>query len=81
MQQSLDDRIRAHVLTHGGSAQRAQAASHVNADPAPASCLVRRLLDLWSWGVLSASVVQSLAETAEVDGLKHADVLKLSKIG
>ena len=45
------------------------------------SKLASELLSLWSWGQLSAPVVQKLADAASADGLDHPQIDKLAKIG
>ena len=45
------------------------------------SVLAQRLLQLWSWGLLSAPLVQWLAEGAVKDGSTHTDMEQLSRVG
>ena len=45
------------------------------------SQLLDRILQMWSWGFLSAPTVQHIVEGAVLDGLNHPAIVALSKIG
>ena len=45
------------------------------------SKLASELLALWSWGGMSAPLVQKLAAAAHSDGLMHPEIVKISNIG
>eukprot|EP00969_Alexandrium_andersonii_P031097 1357461-Alexandrium_andersonii.AAC.1 len=67
----------------GGYRQRAARAAqlHQAEHPPRQSKLARKLLDRWSWGLLSAPMVQELASCAVEDGAQGEDLLVLSKLG
>ena len=64
----------------GGNNQKLAQLKEEEGDTGP-SQLAAHLLGLWSWGNMSAPLVQALALSAVKDGLQHPDVVKLSKIG
>eukprot|EP00969_Alexandrium_andersonii_P028234 1231966-Alexandrium_andersonii.AAC.1 len=45
------------------------------------SHLARALLNMHDWGHITATRVQSLAQAAMEDGLKHRSVVRLAKLG
>ena len=45
------------------------------------SNMVERLLELWSWGYISAPTAQYLAEGAAMDGSTHPEILQLARAG
>ena len=66
----------------GGYHQRlAQARAQEQRAPAAKSKLALELLNLWSWGTMSAPLVQRLASAAAEDGLSHPQITKMAKIG
>ena len=65
----------------GGSSQRL---SQLKAQDQPGpqeSKLASQLMTLWSWGTLSAPLVQTLADAAHQDGLTHPDVVRMAMLG
>lgn len=83
---SLDDVLGTWAESHGGSHQRLRAAGIVGRAPPsqpkrPDSSLAARLVELNSWGLMSASEVQDLAMSAQQDGCDHPEVLALARIG
>ena len=79
-QQVLD-----HCLSRGGTQQRLAAAASSSRDPgakpSTQSVLADRLLNLFGWGLISASTVQWLAAGAVDDGLHVGEVEKLASLG
>ena len=65
---------------HGGYGQRMAQMEEEEEKP-DQSHLASKLMGLWSWGQMSAPLVQALAKAACDDGLQHPHVVKLSKIG
>lgn len=45
------------------------------------SSLVELLVTMWSWGDMSATTVQKIARAAKDDGLDHAHVDQLARLG
>ena len=76
-------RKRYRVEPRGGQVQKARWATEqaelVNLSPK--SELAELLVDRWAWGALSTPVVQQIAAAAVADGVSHADVVFLSKLG
>ena len=64
----------------GGSNQRLAQLKAAEKKPVK-SKLADELMSLWSWGTMSAPLVQSLAQAACEDGLSHPQILKMAKIG
>jgi len=80
--------LQAWGVQHGGSRQRAAAAETLGfrglstgAEGPRASVLAASLMERFGWGQLSAPAVQEFADAARRDGLDHAEVTALSKIG
>eukprot|EP00969_Alexandrium_andersonii_P112856 4988313-Alexandrium_andersonii.AAC.1 len=46
-------------------------ASHHGSGALPRSHLVSKCLELWSWGLLSATAMQAICEAAVLDGVAH----------
>eukprot|EP00969_Alexandrium_andersonii_P006061 263075-Alexandrium_andersonii.AAC.1 len=75
------------VLRPTGGWRQRLAANHASADLGaalegmPHSHLVDRILQMWSWGLLSAPSAQVLAEGAVLDGSAHPALAALAKIG
>jgi hypothetical protein len=77
-------RLRAAPAAAADGVPRLAAPLDVPAAAAPVrehSQLSSVLLQLWGWGVLSASTIQTVAAAAVMDGLSCADLLKLSQLG
>eukprot|EP00969_Alexandrium_andersonii_P340384 15045452-Alexandrium_andersonii.AAC.1 len=49
--------------------------------PRPSSRLASLLQEHFAWGLISAPVMQAFAQAAVDDGLQHADIKALSRIG
>ena len=64
----------------GGSKQKL-AQLEAEEEQAKSSNLAAELLGLWSWGNMSAPLVQSLAMAAFKDGLQHPEIERMAKIG
>ena len=70
----------------GGWRQRLACARPSDGPPPEAqrvaqSNMVERLLELWSWGYISAPTAQYLAEGAAMDGSTHPEILQLARAG
>ena len=65
----------------GGIEQRLAQLEEEEGEQEGDSKLARELLSMWSWGTMSAPLVQTLAHAACQDGLEHPDVQKLARIG
>ena len=66
----------------GGYLQRLGKGGRGQKGAAPAkSKLASELLRLWSWGAMSAPLVQKLAAAAAEDGLHHPQLTKVARIG
>ncbi len=63
------------------AAGAAPAAAAAGAAPVQPSALVDRVLELWSWGEISAVTVQYLMEAAVLDGCTHPQAVSLARIG
>eukprot|EP00969_Alexandrium_andersonii_P360001 15454425-Alexandrium_andersonii.AAC.1 len=66
----MDDAIARVAARTGGSRQRIEAALE---QPPAESVLASRLAEAWGWGLVSAPVLQWLAEGAALDGAGHAE--------
>ena len=75
----VDAAVRNVAARHGGRAQRTRAAKHMH--DRGSSVLAERLVELWSWGLISAVLLQWLADAAVCDGLQHDDLVKLANLG
>ena len=75
----VDAAVRNVAARHGGRSQRARAAKHIH--DRGSSVLAERLVELWSWGLISAVLLQWLADAAVCDGLQHNDLVKLANLG
>ena len=64
----------------GGSNQRIAQLEAQEGQP-KSSKLAAELIGLWSWGNMSAPLVQSLAQAAFRDGLHHPQIERMAKIG
>ena len=70
------------MLTKGGARQKELAAQTLDAPMVQTkSKLAQCLLRLFGWGLLPATSVQWLASAAVSDGLIHADLVALAKLG
>ena len=74
---NMDPAIQSVLSNHGGCHQRLA----LPALPTAPSHLGDRLLQLWAWGVLSATNVQWLAEGSILDGADHEQLKQLANIG
>jgi hypothetical protein len=78
----MDDVIRQAFAQRGGAGWNPLLGGTLpKASDFTSSILVSRLLLIWGWGLLSAPVVQWLAEGAVMDGLINEHIKQLSKIG
>ena len=78
----VDDATRRTLLSIGGSRQQAEAVSSVlGYESLVTEHLANRLLLLFGWGVVSANVVQWIAEGAVLDGSAQPSTIRLSKLG
>ena len=64
----------------GGSKQKLSQLKAAEEKPGR-SKLAEELMSLWSWGTMSAPLVQSLAKAAYDDGLTHPEIQRMAKIG
>ena len=67
-------------MTYGGPKQQLQQLKEAEGPQAPSS-LAAELLEKWSWGSMSAPLVQTLAAAAKKDGLDHPQIHALAGIG
>ena len=65
----------------GGYKRRLAELELEDEDQPAQSKLASKLITLWSWGHMSAPLVQDLASAAEQDGLNHLHIQKLAKMG
>ena len=73
----MSDPIVDVLAGRGGTRQRV----NISGVAHTSSVLAQRLLQLWSWGLLLAPLVQWLAEGAVKDGSTHTDMEQLSRVG
>ncbi len=72
---------RQRVAREAAAGQAASSRDAPAATPQKPSVLVDRVLELWSWGEVSAGTVQYILEGAVIDGCDHPDAVALSRIG
>ena len=65
----------------GGWRQRLQQAAAGVGGPSKQGHLANRVLQMWSWGQISAPAVQFIMEGAVLDGCSEPSVIALSKVG
>ena len=75
----MDPYWKRDLVNRGGANQRL--AGQRVLDDRGFSYLARLLISMWSFGFISAVMVQRLAEAATKDGMTHPDVVKLAKLG
>ena len=65
----------------GHNQQLAQLQAEKEETPQGKSKLAAQLMGSWSWGIMSAPLIQALAAAAVHDGLEHPQVAKIAKVG
>ena len=78
--QYMDATITQVLASSGGAVQRVHAAEALEPRE-PTSQLREQLLEAWGWGLLSAPLLQALAEAGEADGITNSGLQQLAAIG
>ncbi len=74
-------RKRHAIQPPGGFRQKAKWGRPSSTSPTQESALAKVLITNWSWGDISAPMLQDIAWAAEKDGNAHPDVRELAKLG
>ena len=65
----------------GGHMQKARWSADESSSSTSTSSLATMLIDKWSWGLISAPLLQHIAKCAVDDGANHPELVALSRIG